>query len=143
MKIHALTVSEPFASLIASGEKRIENRSWPTKYRGPLAIHAGSGTQYLTKKELAGYPAGHVIAVANLVACLEFAEIESFNKDYVTHKLKPQGVQSTWADIAAHKHAEGPWCWILEDVRKLKIPKKIPGAQGIWSFFDREWEGRF
>lgn len=36
-----LTVRQPWASLIALGAKSIETRSWPTSYRGPLAIHAG------------------------------------------------------------------------------------------------------
>lgn len=36
----ALTVTEPWATLIAIGAKRIETRSWPTDYRGPVAIHA-------------------------------------------------------------------------------------------------------
>jgi len=37
----AITLWQPWASLIALGEKTIETRSWSTKYRGPLAIHAG------------------------------------------------------------------------------------------------------
>lgn len=37
----ALTLHQPWASLIALGVKTIETRSWSTKYRGPLAIHAG------------------------------------------------------------------------------------------------------
>lgn len=36
----ALTLWQPYASLIAIGDKKIETRSWHTKYRGPLAIHA-------------------------------------------------------------------------------------------------------
>jgi len=37
----ALTIRQPWASLIAAGVKTIETRSWSTSYRGPLAIHAG------------------------------------------------------------------------------------------------------
>ena len=37
----ALTVRQPWASLIAAGVKTIETRSWATSFRGPLAIHAG------------------------------------------------------------------------------------------------------
>ena len=37
----ALTLHQPWASLVALGTKTIETRSWSTKYRGPLAIHAG------------------------------------------------------------------------------------------------------
>lgn len=37
----ALTIRQPWASLISLGVKRIETRSWSTSFRGPLAIHAG------------------------------------------------------------------------------------------------------
>lgn len=36
----AITLWQPWASLIACGAKTIETRSWGTPYRGPLAIHA-------------------------------------------------------------------------------------------------------
>lgn len=36
-----LTLHQPWASLIAVGAKSIETRSWSTRYRGPIAIHAG------------------------------------------------------------------------------------------------------
>lgn len=39
-----LTIRQPWASLIAAGVKTIETRSWSTRYRGPLAIHAGRAT---------------------------------------------------------------------------------------------------
>lgn len=37
----ALSIRQPWAWLIVNGYKDIENRSWPTKYRGPVLIHAG------------------------------------------------------------------------------------------------------
>jgi len=39
--VKALTLHQPWASLIAYGYKTIETRSWSTRYRGELAIHAG------------------------------------------------------------------------------------------------------
>lgn len=36
----AITVQEPWATLIAIGEKHFETRSWKTNYRGRIAIHA-------------------------------------------------------------------------------------------------------
>lgn len=39
----ALTLTQPWATLIALGAKKIETRSWATNYRGPLAIHAAQG----------------------------------------------------------------------------------------------------
>ena len=38
----ALSVRQPYAHLILTGLKRIENRTWQTQYRGPLVIHAGA-----------------------------------------------------------------------------------------------------
>ena len=40
-EVRALTIRQPWASLIALGVKTIETRSWSTKYRGPLLVHAG------------------------------------------------------------------------------------------------------
>lgn len=37
----ALSIMQPWAWLIVNGHKDIENRDWTTRYRGPVAIHAG------------------------------------------------------------------------------------------------------
>ena len=39
----ALTLTQPWATLVAVGENSIETRSWGTSYRGPLAIHSAKG----------------------------------------------------------------------------------------------------
>lgn len=41
--LRALTIRQPWAWAIIHGGKDIENRSWNTKHRGPLVIHAGMG----------------------------------------------------------------------------------------------------
>jgi activating signal cointegrator 1 len=41
--VKILTLTQPWASLVALGAKHIETRSWSTSYRGPIAIHAGAG----------------------------------------------------------------------------------------------------
>jgi activating signal cointegrator 1 len=120
----ALTISQPYASLIASGEKWIENRRWETKYRGPLAIHAGKGTQYLDRKQLTGYPTG-VVAVASMVACFRIADLDRLGDQLATVGLTVEAVRQ-------HEHAEGPWCWLLRDVRRLRVPCPCSGAQGLW-----------
>ena len=38
----AISIKQPWASLIAHGIKDIENRSWRTNYRGRVLIHAGA-----------------------------------------------------------------------------------------------------
>ena len=36
----AISIRQPYAWLVVGGHKPIENRTWNTNYRGPLAIHA-------------------------------------------------------------------------------------------------------
>lgn len=76
-----LTIQQPWAWAIAAAGKRVENRSWGTGYRGPLAIHAGKTddrdgwTSLLIKDALRhlGWPTevarGAVVALAEVVAC--------------------------------------------------------------------------
>lgn len=107
----ALTISQPFASLIADGHKWIENRCWETRYRGPLAIHAGKGTQYLDRHELMEYPSG-VLAVCQLVACFRLEDLDRLH-------ARLRDVGRTVEEVRNHEHAEGPWCWMLADVEKF------------------------
>ena len=125
----AITISQPWARLIASGEKFVENRSWSTNYRGPIAIHAGLGTQYLSKEELAEYPTSAVIAIARLAACVNLFDVTS-KRVSTLGEIIP-GTQYTYKQIVEHKYSEGPCCWILEDIQEVG-PWKATGKQGLW-----------
>ena len=39
----ALSIKQPWASLVATGVKTVECRTWKTKYRGPLLICSSKG----------------------------------------------------------------------------------------------------
>jgi hypothetical protein len=52
MKVRILSVKQPYAWLLVNGLKTIENRSFPTNYRGPLLINASlKEEQYLDPKD--------------------------------------------------------------------------------------------
>lgn len=110
----ALTVLQPYAEMIATGEKWIENRTWATAYRGQLVIHAGAGKSMLERPEhVKLFTFGAVVAVVTMIACV--------------HKTKLSREQ------LEHEHAHGPWCWVFADVRRVgPIPYK--GAQGLWVY---------
>lgn len=129
----AITISQPYASLIADGEKWVENRTWPTRYRGPLAIHAGKGKQYLTKAELETYPTGCVIAVCVLVDCVWVVDFGQMCDEGLGRLFVHKNSTRRFHELRDHEHAEGPWCWILENVRKID-PVPINGKQGLWEF---------
>jgi hypothetical protein len=122
----ALTISQPFASMIRDGFKWVENRRWETNHRGPLAIHAGKGTQYLSRAELAEYPTGAIVATAVLFACMP---LESMWR--MSRRTAVNASALTIGDVLEHEHTEGPWCWILNEVHPCQ-PLTISGAQGLW-----------
>ena len=127
----ALTIQQPDASLIADGEKWVENRTWacPLWLSGPLAIHAGRGSRYLAAKELAKYPTGAVVAVARRVECVRLWRVA---EDRRSTALEELGIDVE--EFLAHKHTEGPWCWVLRDVVKLACPIPAKGRQGLWEW---------
>ena len=111
----ALTIIQPWASHIAEGRKECETRSWPTKYRGPLLIHAGKNASYITEGFEHDYPLGAVIAVATMVECVR---TESIRVDEQEREL------GDWTP--------GRYAWKLADVRRLEQPIPWRGAQSLW-----------
>lgn len=81
-----LSIQQPYAWLIASGRKDIENRGWPTPYRGPVLIHAGlrhygdaddAARDLLAYGEVFAY--GAIIGACEMVACVRKSDSEWFN----------------------------------------------------------------
>jgi len=123
----ALTVCQPYAHLIALGEKRVENRTWPTGYRGWLAIHAGKSRKYLDtegedERRWPDMAWGAIVAVCLLTACVyRYGQLT----DLIGERPELQ-----W--LTTHEHVEGPYCWILENVRRLAKPVACPGQRGLF-----------
>lgn len=123
-----ITVSQPYAHLISLPDdhpeaKRVENRTWTDKYRGPIAIHAGKGLTYLHDDDWELWPNmafGAIVAVAHLATILRVEEIAT---GFVLHH---------YPFLTAHKHIEGPYCWVLTSVRRLATPVECPGKRGLW-----------
>lgn len=113
----ALTVCQPYAELIARELKHVENRTWYTPYRGPLAIHAGKSRKWLGENDEAAYPDmayGAIVAIVRLTHCCSLSQ------------LAPS--------LRAEGHAFGPFCWVLTDVVRLARPIQVRGAQGLWDW---------
>ena len=131
----ALTISQPFADLIASGEKWVENRSWATKYRGWLAIHAGRGAQFLTRRQLEKVATGAVVAVAHLVACVDVLAMKRGQAFPELYDYAIDGRRLSEAAVLNHRHTQGRIAWVLGGVRQLREPCPARGARGLW-----QWE---
>lgn len=173
----ALTICQPYAELICRADesedgrrgkrfKLVENRTWATKYRGPLAIHAGKSRKFLDldtgcpscgavggdagdncpwcelpcdaevdytyEIPLSAMPFGAVVAVCDLVDCLPLN----------LAMTPPRAIRDQYPWLPCHEHVEGPWCWILANVRRLGAPVPRSGAQGLWELPDESLEFR-
>jgi hypothetical protein len=139
-----LTMTQPWASLVAIGQNTIETRSWSTRYRGPLAIHAAKGfpadaralclaSPYREVLAAAGYddaralPTGAVIAVAELEDVLAFdrGSLSATRERVRQGELPPH--EADFGDFSA-----GRFGFVLRDVRKLREPVPARGMLGLW-----------
>lgn len=124
--MRALTIQQPWAEMIARGVKRVENRTWRTRYRGPLAIHVGKSRAWMESEDASAWPVrygvpmprldelafGAIIAVAELVDCVPVEDLS--------------------AELRGHPFASGPWCWVLTNAKRIE-PIRCKGAQLVWT----------
>ena len=123
-----ITIKQPFASLIANGIKEYEFRTWKTKYRGELLIHAGKGIDKIAMKKFEylnlDYPSGCIIAKVNLVDCIKI--------DDNARKILKEKNPLVYSHIINDKEWNG-YALKLENVEKI-TPIKINGQLGLWNY---------
>ena len=131
----ALTLTQPWATLVAIGAKGIETRNWRTSFRGPLAIHAAKGwsradrelcwlSPFAEALRAAPHPLlrGRVIAIAYLDDCRRITNLDG----------GPGLASLSDRERAFGDYTAGRWAWILTGVVALKEPVPARGALGLW-----------
>lgn len=124
-----LSLIQPWATLIALGEKKIETRSWNTKHRGPLAIHAGIKIDIkacehpvfcsiLQKHNINELPTGVIIATCNLDDIKRTEEL----KDTISIQERAFG-----------DYSEFRFGWLLSNVKQI-TPIAAKGQLKLWEF---------
>lgn len=119
-----LTLRQPWATLVAEGIKKYEFRSWKTKYRGKVLIHAGAG---IDKEDMGKYsnldlefPSRKIIAIVEIEDCLELDE-----------KLNKKIIEEN--NIAYGNKIRTGYAWKLKNVKKIKYGKEVNGQLGLWN----------
>lgn len=142
----AITIHQPHATLIAIGEKGNETRSWATKHRGPLAIHAGKRIYkdlceqepFKSILDKHGYtadnlPTGCVVAIANLAECREIGSVDTFQKE-ANLKWSDQFIWGNEFDFGWYE--EGRFAWQLKEINPIPRECQVPvkGQQRLWNW---------
>lgn len=123
-----LTIKQPWATLIMQGDKRFEFRSWQTKYRGDLLIHAGKGIDKDAMKRLAKYlpdeiPLGKILGKVTLVDCIRMCP------EFKEMLLKEN------SDIYTKSSFSENFGWQVEDVQVFDEPIEAKGHLSLWEYY--------
>ena len=116
----AISLWQPWASLVVEGYKDVENRPWRSFYRGPLLIHASlkwdqEGADWIEENcslQLAlkeDHEQGQILGIVDMVECV---------KDY----------NSPWFF--------GPYGFVFENPKQFKQSITYRGRQGLFNVPD-------
>lgn len=134
----ALSIKQPWASLIAEGIKDIENRTWKTNFRGRIYIHASSPRKFeiaLTDDQTHGalpvlekafkgeLPFGAIIGEVDIVDCV------------INHPsiwAEKSKLSSSWNNFCKNKPI---WNWVLANPVMYDEPiLNVKGKLSLWDF---------
>lgn len=121
----AITIKEPYASLIINGHKKYEFRTWKTNYRGKILIHAGLTFDEKNRerfKELnLDYSKGEIIGEAEIIDCKLIDE--EFHKELLKE------------NYLVYKSCRiGEYAFCLKNVKKYKKGIPYKGKLGLWNY---------
>jgi hypothetical protein len=151
--VRALSLWQPFASLMAIGAKKIETRHWATDYRGEVAIHAakrwtGQEMDLVLDEpflsELAkGYgqpfllyphqtlPLGAIVAFGELAGCFRISRSAIYQSTDASKEHWRVELDEPEMSFGNYEH--GRFGWVFRNVRRLATPIPYRGQQGLWT----------
>jgi activating signal cointegrator 1 len=131
----ALSLLQPWATLVVMGFKTIETRSWSTHHRGPILIHASLGkagalvaretpfTKYI--KEFDQLPFGAIIGQVNLDDVLRVEQL--FFSPEEINRLSLE-------ERAFGDYSPGRYAWLLSEAREFATFKPMKGSLNLWEY---------
>lgn len=136
-----ITIKQPWASLVVEGHKTIETRSWATKYRGDILIHAGvSNVKKIVKSMPISFwdrikdvglltpdlPYG---AIIGCVTIIDVQLMEAGIEEWMNNSNSDNEQEYAFGDWR-----EGRYAWHLENPILFKHSIPCKGQLGLWNF---------
>lgn len=143
----AISIKQPWASLIAHGIKDVENRTWATKYRGTILIHSCAPTKFniqLTDDQTklavpvlktafdGAMPFGAIIGKVDIIDCVINHDSIWAEKSYGVIKYKDGSV------FVPHD-VKPIYNWVLANPVLFDKPiLNVKGKLSLWEFDEKE-----
>lgn len=145
-RIPALTLTEPWATAVAIGDKKNETRSWETSYQGPLAIHSAKSFPREAQELCEMDPfcstlshAGHTpnrakstnqweLPLGYVLAFVWLDHVSRLPALVTEHHLPPEPERSFG------NYSPGRYIWHFSAVYRLKVPIATRGSLGLWQW---------
>ena len=151
--MRALTLHQPWASLIALGHKTTETRSWPAPESlvgSRIAIHAARRRPRRDEwndrvaEALAGMdlPLGVIVATARVDGCVrvlsngfaKLSEPADPGKVWVVDRFGQEHRDAYRMNSDPYgDYSEGRWIWLLSRVRTVEPPIEARGRRDVWT----------
>lgn len=148
----AVTIIQPWATLVALRVKKLETRSWATKHRGAIAIHAGQKVdkeaclipqirEALLKHGINDWselPRGAILAKATLTDVWSI-ERPIGPEGSVGRNSLDTGRFNMWGGAMPDEYhfgdySDGRFAWQLDDVVQLQEPVPAKGQLSLWNW---------
>jgi hypothetical protein len=147
----ALSLTQPWASLIALGAKHIETRPRRTSHRGPLLIHASATRTAAARAacevpEIAAFlaehgltydtlPRGVILCSCRLTECAKMVDVAT--PPPAKPRKRPRPAELVIGEVSAQEralggYAAGRFALLLADVQLLPEPVEAKGALSMW-----------
>lgn len=123
----ALSLTQPWASLVDHGAKKVETRGWNTSHRGLIAIHAAKGFPKWAKEfasEDENMPP-HELPLGSLLCIVKITDTMR------TEEAVRRGLITPMESLRGD-YSDGRFAWFLEHVISFK-PIPCKGALGLWN----------
>lgn len=138
-----LTIQQPWATLIMLGAKKIETRSWDTKYRGPLLIHASAAMPKFNRELCGQEPfetyvrAWHELPLGKIIGQVTLKRTGATDRVRAAVLLGIIEIPDIPRELAFGDFTPGRYGWYLTDIVKFKNPVPAKGKLGLWEFDEK------
>ena len=128
-----LSIQQPWAWAIASGRKKVENRSWPTPYRGTVYIHASGklnreGVQWLRRRLGSKVPSefqpSAIVAIAEISDVVTRKDARRFGAWF----SGPYGIVSDQGPTLAFTRSDERQVGSVSGVQRAEATRRTPTA---------------